>query len=65
MNWFRCCGHLDRNDQAVARGFFLTGWSGTQPYTLDRISRGTRHIEETHRRCRSLTIVPFEVVGSA
>jgi Protein of unknown function (DUF3987) len=27
--------HLDRNDQAVARGFFLTGWSGTQPYTLD------------------------------
>ncbi len=37
--------HLDRNDQAVARGFFLTGWSGTQPYTLDRISRGTRHIE--------------------
>lgn len=37
--------HLDRNDQAVARGFFLTGWSGTQPYTLDRISRGTRHVE--------------------
>ena len=37
--------HLDRNDQAVARGFFLTGWSGTHPYTLDRISRGTRHIE--------------------
>jgi uncharacterized protein DUF3987 len=37
--------HLDRNDQAVARGFFLTGWSGTQPYTLDRITRGTRHIE--------------------
>jgi putative DNA primase/helicase len=37
--------HLDRNDQAVARGFFLTGWNGTQPYTLDRISRGTRHIE--------------------
>ena len=29
----------------MARGFFLTGWSGTQPYTLDRISRGTRHIE--------------------
>ena len=37
--------HLDRNDQAVARSFFLTGWSGTQPYTLDRISRGTRHVE--------------------
>src|SRR5262245_4414294 len=36
--------HLDRRDQAVARGFFLTGWSGTQPYTLDRITRGTRHI---------------------
>jgi putative DNA primase/helicase len=22
--------HLDRNDQAVARGFYLSGWSGTQ-----------------------------------
>jgi Protein of unknown function (DUF3987) len=35
---------LDREDQAVARGFFLSGWSGTQPYTFDRIGRGQRHI---------------------
>jgi putative DNA primase/helicase len=37
--------HLDREDQAVARGFYLSGWSGTQPYTFDRIGRGQRHIE--------------------
>jgi putative DNA primase/helicase len=37
--------HLDRDDQAVARGFYLSGWSGTQPYTFDRIIRGHRHIE--------------------
>jgi 5S rRNA maturation endonuclease (ribonuclease M5) len=37
--------HLDREDQSVARGFYLTGWSGTQPYTFDRIVRGHRHIE--------------------
>jgi hypothetical protein len=37
--------HLDREDEAVARGFYLTGWSGTQPYTFDRITRGHRHIE--------------------
>jgi putative DNA primase/helicase len=37
--------HLDREDQAVARGFYLSGWSGTQPYTFDRIGRGTRHID--------------------
>jgi putative DNA primase/helicase len=36
--------HLDRDDQAVARGFYLSGWSGTQPYTFDRIGRGQRHI---------------------
>jgi hypothetical protein len=36
---------LDREDQAVARGFYLTGWSGTQPYTFDKIGRGQRHIE--------------------
>ena len=36
---------LDREDQAVARGFYLSGWSGTQPYTFDRIGRGQRHIE--------------------
>ena len=37
--------HLDHDEQAVARGFYLSGWSGTQPYTFDRIIRGHRHIE--------------------
>src|SRR3984885_6175831 len=37
--------HLDREDQAVARGFFLSGWSGTQPYSFDRIGRGHKHVE--------------------
>jgi Protein of unknown function (DUF3987) len=37
--------HLDRDDQSVARGFYLSGWSGTQPYTFDRVIRGHRHIE--------------------
>jgi hypothetical protein len=36
---------LDREDQAVGRGFYPSGWSGTQPYTFDRIGRGQRHIE--------------------
>src|SRR5262249_17356488 len=37
--------HLDREDQSVARGFYLSGWSGTQPYTFDRITRGHLHVE--------------------
>jgi hypothetical protein len=37
--------HLDREDQAVARGFYLSAWSGMAPYTFDRIVRGHRHIE--------------------
>jgi hypothetical protein len=37
--------HLDRDDQVAARGFYLSGWSGMQPYTFDRIGRGHRHIE--------------------
>jgi hypothetical protein len=37
--------HLDRDDQANARGFYLSGWSGQLPYTFDRIIRGHRHIE--------------------
>jgi putative DNA primase/helicase len=36
---------LDRDEQAAARGFYLTEWSGTQPYAFDRIIRGHRHIE--------------------
>ena len=37
--------YLDREEHAVARGFDLSGWSGLQPYTLDRIGRGQRHVE--------------------
>jgi putative DNA primase/helicase len=37
--------HLDREEQCVARGFYLSGWSGQQPYTFDRIGRGHIHVE--------------------
>ena len=37
--------HLDTEQQCVARGFYLSGWSGTQPYTFDRITRGHLHID--------------------
>jgi putative DNA primase/helicase len=37
--------HLDRDDQANARGFYLSGWSGQSPYTFDRIVRGHKHID--------------------
>lgn len=30
--------------QEAARGFFLTAWNGDQPYTVDRVERGTQHI---------------------
>lgn len=37
---------LDREDNAEARGFYLTGWNGTSGYTFDRIGRGMNlHIE--------------------
>jgi hypothetical protein len=41
--------HLDREEQCVARGFYLSGWSGQQPYTFDRPSAasswsGTRQV---------------------
>ena len=36
---------LDREEQAAARGFFLTAWNGTASYTFDRIVRGKTHIE--------------------
>lgn len=36
---------LDREEQAGARGFFLTAWNGTSGYTFDRIIRGKKHIE--------------------
>lgn len=31
---------LDREDQAEARGFYLTAWNGDSAYTFDRIGRG-------------------------
>jgi len=31
---------LDREDNAEARGFYLTGWNGDSAYTFDRIARG-------------------------
>ena len=36
---------LDREEKATARGFFLTGWSGQDSYTFDRIIRGTVAVE--------------------
>ena len=37
---------LDQEDNAAARGFYLTGWNGNSPYTIDRIGRGMNlHIE--------------------
>jgi putative DNA primase/helicase len=37
--------YLDRDENCVAKGFYLSGWNGAQPYTFDRISRGHRHID--------------------
>lgn len=31
---------LDREDNAEARGFYLTGWNGDSAFTFDRIGRG-------------------------
>ena len=37
---------LDREESAEARGFYLTGWNGNSPYTIDRIGRGLNlHIQ--------------------
>jgi Protein of unknown function (DUF3987) len=35
---------LDQEQHAAARGFYLTGWSGTQGYSFDRITRGKVYI---------------------
>lgn len=35
---------LDNPEKTSARGFFLTGWSGMEGYTFDRIMRGTVRI---------------------
>ena len=38
--------NLDREEQAEARGFYLTGWAGNSPFTFDRIGRGLNlHIQ--------------------
>jgi Protein of unknown function (DUF3987) len=36
---------LDKEEDAAARGFYQTAWSGLAGYTFDRIGRGTTHIE--------------------
>ncbi|WP_051304066.1 YfjI family protein [Calidithermus chliarophilus] len=38
---------LEQEENAVARGFFLTAWNGLTGYTFDRIGRGTIHIPAT------------------
>ena len=40
--------HLDSDQQAVARGFYLSGWSGLQPYTFDRITRSSPYRRGVH-----------------
>lgn len=35
---------LEKPEKAAERGFMLEGWGGNQPYTFDRIMRGTIHI---------------------
>lgn len=35
---------LEQEENAVARGFFLTAWNGLTGYTFDRIGRGTVHV---------------------
>ena len=36
---------LDREENATARGFYLSAWSGKQAYEFDRIGRGNVRIE--------------------
>ena len=42
---------LDTSGQEAARGFYLTGWSGTGGYSFDRIGRGSITLE---RYCLSV-----------
>ncbi len=37
--------YLDREEQIAARGFFMQAWNGNDPYTFDRIGRGTIRID--------------------
>lgn len=34
--------------QEAARGFFLTAWNGDQPFTVDRVERGTQRISRAY-----------------
>ena len=36
---------LDRDENIAARGFFLSGWTGSEGYTFDRIGRNGARIE--------------------
>ncbi|MFO1102478.1 MAG: YfjI family protein [Methylocystis sp.] len=36
---------LDRDEQAAARGFYLSAWNGKTGYTFDRIIRGKTRVE--------------------
>lgn len=36
---------LDREENVAARGFFLSGWTGNESYTFDRITRSGARIE--------------------
>src|SRR3546814_14177211 len=46
---------LDREDNAEARGFYLTGWNGADSYVFDRIGRGAN---------LSIPSVTISVLGS-
>lgn len=37
--------HLTREENAPARGGYLTGWNGTDSYTFDRVGRGHLHVD--------------------
>lgn len=39
--WLRS---LDKQGREMDRAFYLEAWNGNQPYTVDRITRGTIHI---------------------
>lgn len=36
---------LDRDDRAQDRAFYLEAWNGTGSFTVDRVGRGTLHVE--------------------
>ena len=36
---------LDQEANSEARGFFLSGWNGSDGYTFDRIIRGCKRLD--------------------